>query len=108
MPLRPVEGGGFEPPKAEPSDLQSDPFGRSGTPPKNGSREFCGTSRMLSTKVVDFLAIRRFCPDPQSRSAGTQSGVLDGIYTGAITAKPRGSHGFRVSRVTAAATQGPS
>ncbi len=28
-----VEGGGFEPPKVEPSDLQSDPFGRSGTPP---------------------------------------------------------------------------
>ena len=31
-----VEGGGFEPPKAEPSDLQSDPFGHSGTPPKFG------------------------------------------------------------------------
>ncbi len=29
-----VEGGGFEPPKAEPADLQSDPFDRSGTPPK--------------------------------------------------------------------------
>ncbi len=29
-----VEGGGFEPPKAEPSDLQSDPFDRSGTPPR--------------------------------------------------------------------------
>ena len=28
-----VEGGGFEPPKVEPSDLQSDPFGHSGTPP---------------------------------------------------------------------------
>jgi hypothetical protein len=28
-----VEGGGFEPPKAEPTDLQSVPFGRSGTPP---------------------------------------------------------------------------
>ncbi len=28
-----VEGGGFEPPKAEPADLQSAPFGRSGTPP---------------------------------------------------------------------------
>ena len=28
-----VEGGGFEPPKAEPTDLQSAPFGRSGTPP---------------------------------------------------------------------------
>ncbi len=36
VPLREevVEGGGFEPPKAEPSDLQSDPFGHSGTPPK--------------------------------------------------------------------------
>ena len=31
--LNMVEGGGFEPPKAEPSDLQSDPFGHSGTPP---------------------------------------------------------------------------
>ncbi len=29
-----VEGGGFEPPKAEPSDLQSDPFDHSGTPPQ--------------------------------------------------------------------------
>ncbi len=29
-----VEGGGFEPPKVEPSDLQSDPFGHSGTPPE--------------------------------------------------------------------------
>ena len=32
-----VEGGGFEPPKAEPSDLQSDPFGHSGTPPRKQS-----------------------------------------------------------------------
>src|SRR5262245_662181 len=29
-----VEGGGFEPPKASPADLQSAPFGRSGTPPQ--------------------------------------------------------------------------
>ena len=35
-----VEGGGFEPPKVEPSDLQSDPFGHSGTPP-NISRALC-------------------------------------------------------------------
>ena len=28
-----VEGAGFEPAKAEPSDLQSDPFSHSGTPP---------------------------------------------------------------------------
>ena len=35
-----MEGGGFEPPKAEPSDLQSDPFDRSGTPPKMQARYF--------------------------------------------------------------------
>ena len=35
-----VEGGGFEPPKAEPSDLQSDPFGRSGTPPQEARGVF--------------------------------------------------------------------
>ena len=29
-----VEGVGFEPTKAEPPDLQSGPFGRSGTPPQ--------------------------------------------------------------------------
>ena len=31
--IRLVVGGGFEPPKASPTDLQSVPFGRSGTPP---------------------------------------------------------------------------
>lgn len=30
-----VEGEGFEPSKAEPTDLQSAPFDHSGTPPKN-------------------------------------------------------------------------
>ena len=30
-----VEGVGFEPTKAEPADLQSDPFGHSGIPPLN-------------------------------------------------------------------------
>ena len=33
-----MEGGGFEPPKAEPADLQSAPFGRSGTPPERKRR----------------------------------------------------------------------
>ena len=31
--IRLVVGGGFEPPKASPTDLQSVPFDRSGTPP---------------------------------------------------------------------------
>ncbi len=38
--LKVVEGEGFEPSKAEPSDLQSDPFGHSGTPPRIQSRTF--------------------------------------------------------------------
>lgn len=36
-----MEGEGFEPSKAEPSDLQSDPFDRSGTPPnETGNYEY--------------------------------------------------------------------
>ena len=36
-----VEGGGFEPPKSTTADLQSAPFGRSGTPP-GGLLLLCG------------------------------------------------------------------
>ena len=35
-----VEGGGFEPPKVEPADLQSAPFGRSGNPSENKARHY--------------------------------------------------------------------
>ncbi len=45
-----VEGEGFEPSKAEPTDLQSVPFGRSGTPPqskKNGSPNWTRTSDIM-------------------------------------------------------------
>ena len=41
-----VEGEGFEPSKAEPSDLQSDPFGRSGTPPD------CGVSQTNKVRLM--------------------------------------------------------
>ena len=33
-PMKMVEGVGFEPTKAKPTDLQSAPFGHFGTPPK--------------------------------------------------------------------------
>ncbi len=36
-----VEGEGFEPSKAVPSDLQSDPFDRSGTPPNETTDYEC-------------------------------------------------------------------
>ena len=34
-----VEGGGFEPPKASPADLQSAPFDHFGTPPRCQPRD---------------------------------------------------------------------
>ena len=43
-----MEGEGFEPSKAKPSDLQSDPFDRSGTPPKP-SHAFSTRDRGMST-----------------------------------------------------------
>jgi hypothetical protein len=43
-----VEGVGFEPTKAVPSDLQSDPFDRSGTPPIKDAR-FCPRPQPMST-----------------------------------------------------------
>ncbi len=42
-----VEGEGFEPSKAEPSDLQSDPFGHSGTPPRFHFRVFLNCKQMV-------------------------------------------------------------
>ena len=49
-----VEGGGFEPPKAEPSDLQSDPFGHSGTPPQGRKAQYIvsGFSKEKSSNVL--------------------------------------------------------
>lgn len=41
-----VEGDGFEPSKAEPADLQSDPFDRSGTPPRFGKPVFFGPTAL--------------------------------------------------------------
>ncbi len=45
-----MEAGGFEPPKAEPPDLQSGPFDRSGTPP-NLARH-CALSQSQSQPLV--------------------------------------------------------
>ena len=52
-PLLLVEGGGFEPPKVEPADLQSAPFGRSGTPPEIKPRSLLERSGTVNyTKAV--------------------------------------------------------
>jgi hypothetical protein len=46
-----VEGEGFEPSKAEPSDLQSDPFDRSGTPP-NRTRNYANQRLGCQTELA--------------------------------------------------------
>ena len=50
-----VEGEGFEPSKAEPSDLQSDPFGHSGTPP-----ELCSVFYLNNLFSVNIVSISFF------------------------------------------------
>ncbi len=47
-----VEGGGFEPPKSLTTDLQSAPFGHSGTPPKNGAGDGTRTRDLLITNQL--------------------------------------------------------
>ena len=42
-----VEGTGFEPVKALPSDLQSDPFNHSGTPPKGVQKQVLRNDRQF-------------------------------------------------------------
>ena len=44
---RRVEGAGFEPAKAWPSDLQSDPFDRLGIPPKRGKSQIIAQKPLL-------------------------------------------------------------
>ena len=52
-----VEGVGFEPTKAEPTDLQSVPFGRSGTPPKNKSGIVAHLSYCVNCEVGYFTPL---------------------------------------------------
>ena len=63
-----VEGEGFEPSKAEPSDLQSDPFDRSGTPPNETghylkNREKCQRSVGLFESNAELHARHLTCPN---------------------------------------------
>jgi len=55
-----VEGEGFEPSKAEPSDLQSDPFDRSGTPPNDQPKRLIMTAFSPYVKPPRRYAWRRY------------------------------------------------
>ena len=75
-PCRPGGGGWIRTTEAYASDLQSDPFGHSGTPPKKGAR-FCLYARCLSNYISPpatiFTSITGFRPTADSRVHGLQS-----------------------------------
>ena len=59
-----MEGEGFEPSKAEPTDLQSAPFDRSGTPPNEGehyqvfrNQITLFTPEKINQKILDGIGI---------------------------------------------------
>ena len=56
-----VEGEGFEPSKAEPSDLQSDPFDRSGTPPKRRLFSFMVKLKSIAKLYIDSFIRHKPC-----------------------------------------------
>ena len=49
-----VVGEGFEPSKAKPSDLQSDPFDHSGTPPRYSTKIFYASPNISATSKISF------------------------------------------------------
>ncbi len=65
-----MEGEGFEPSKAKPSDLQSDPFDRSGTPPN----EKPSIMNTIYSQVNIDLKYAYVClwPKPQIRQSDTR------------------------------------
>ena len=54
---RRVEGAGFEPAKAWPSDLQSDPFDRLGIPPKRGKSQIIAQNAPLCQVISPIFKI---------------------------------------------------
>ena len=74
-----VEGEGFEPSKAEPSDLQSDPFDRSGTPPKRIAIVFHESHKVNTLCILNlnvFLQLQYYLD-----GAGTRNRTRDLLIT---------------------------
>ena len=62
-----MEEGGFEPPKRNATDLQSAPFGHSGTPPYQ---------IVLRNNKVDYRTWKTFCQEKSERISGKK--IVDG------------------------------
>ena len=55
-------GAGFEPAKAEPSDLQSDPFDRSGNPPSHVCQPAAAESQSVRLDLLHILPSKEPLP----------------------------------------------
>ena len=71
-----VEGGGFEPPKSETSDLQSDPFGRSGTPPWSWRLELNPQPADYKSAALPIELRQRFKNGASGRNRTTDTGIF--------------------------------
>ena len=72
-----VEGGGFEPPKVEPADLQSAPFDHSGTPPKIKPRILRERSTTVNrNKLIRHKKIWSWWTESNPRPADYKSAAL--------------------------------
>ena len=75
-----VEGAGFEPAKAEPTDLQSAPFGHSGTPP-----------RILIVVAVDKTTTRKMVEGDGFEPSKAEPTDLQSVPFGHSGTPPRGA-----------------
>ena len=107
-----VEGDGFEPSKAEPADLQSAPFGHSGTPPgvflsKIGLTEVFPTIQsrfLLRENMVEgdgFEPSKAEPADLQSAPFG-HSGTPPGVFSYLIMDRLKKCFSQRISQVRSA------
>ena len=77
-----VGEGGFEPPKAKPADLQSVPFGHSGTLPNLTATTIPQQNPFVKGKNHFFLTI--FCIFPKSKKEFSLDGWKETCYTGSV------------------------
>ena len=87
-----VEGGGFEPPKASPTDLQSVPFGHSGTPPHRQPGSTAGGSPWRPARAGGHRAQGR---------AGEGTRTPNHLITNEMLYQLSYASGSRITRATA-------
>ena len=85
-----VGEGGFEPPKAKPADLQSVPFGHSGTLPNRTTTMIAQQNRFVKNNFWLFQSIFRDAFPQENRKSAWRGGIIlvycvcSGYYCGLV------------------------